>query len=82
MNSDLPEIYANDDYIKNNVDWHIEDSIWKSEQVYKSIKKNKINSNNICEVGCGAGEIIRQLSNKLPESTFVGYEPSEIAFQI
>jgi tRNA G46 methylase TrmB len=37
----------------------------------------------ICEVGCGAGEILRQLqANMAEDCTFVGYEISPQAFEL
>ncbi len=72
-------IYENKKYLSENESWHVEDSPWKAAQVLKIFKKNKIISgkNTICEVGCGAGEIIVQLSSLLSEDIlFTGYDIS------
>ncbi|MGK7396379.1 MAG: class I SAM-dependent methyltransferase [Candidatus Cyclobacteriaceae bacterium M3_2C_046] len=75
------EIYQTGEYLKNNSSWHIEDSPWKAGNVMKMIKRNNLEAQTICEVGCGAGEILRQLSYELPSSTdFYGYEISPQAY--
>ena len=55
-------IYNDGEYKAKNSDWHVADSPWKANQISKIINKNKIVASEICEVGCGAGEILRQLS--------------------
>ena len=38
---------------------------------------------SVCEIGCGAGEILRELSTRLdPKTRFVGYEISSDAYQL
>lgn len=67
----------------NNPTWHVEDSPWKVGNILKMIKKHAINPNTICEIGCGAGEILNQLHNRLDSKTqFCGYEISEDAFKM
>lgn len=70
----------NSDYLKNNPSWHVEDSPWKAKQILKLIARNKLEFKTICEVGCGAGQIINYLHDKLPETNFFGYEISEDAY--
>lgn len=76
--------YNNGDYLHKNSDWHIADSPWKAQQIDKIIKRNRLNPKTICEVGCGAGETLKQLSfkSKYSEVDFIGYEISEDAFQL
>lgn len=72
------EIYQGEAYIENNPNWHIEDSPWKAEQILKLLKKNNLELNNFCEVGCGAGEILVQLEKEMAPSTkFEGYDISD-----
>jgi len=76
-------IYANGEYLEKNPTWHIEDSPWKAKQILKIIEKNRLNPNSICEVGCGAGEILNQLCNQMPDNvSFAGYEVSPQAFNL
>ena len=76
--------YNDGDYLSKNSDWHVEDSPWKAQQIDKIINRNKLNPTTICEVGCGAGEILRQLSLKprYSEVDFTGYEISDDAFDL
>lgn len=77
MLSKAPEaIYENGDYMELNTSWHVEDSPWKSEQVLKFIRKHGLQPETICEVGCGAGEVLVQLARALPGVTFTGYDIS------
>jgi hypothetical protein len=76
------QIYVDGTYLENNSTWHVEDSPWKAEQILKIFSKNNISPHKICEVGCGAGEILRQLSLKMPSTNFVGYELSPQAFEL
>jgi hypothetical protein len=52
------KIYTQGEYFEKNQTWHIEDSPWKTEQLMKIIKRNQLQPTSICEVGCGAGEIL------------------------
>jgi hypothetical protein len=73
----MKNIYTNSDYIAQNYSWHVEDSLWKAGQIQKIINKNNLHEIAFCEVGCGAGEILVQLSKILPKnSTFCGYDIS------
>ncbi len=76
--------YSDGKYLSKNPDWHVEDSPWKANQIDKIIKLNKLNFESICEVGCGGGEIIKQLSMKsnYAKVEFFGYEISDDAFEI
>jgi hypothetical protein len=75
-------IYESGEYLKKNSTWHVEDSPWKANQIHNILSKNNIESKTICEVGCGAGEILKQLSNKLPYVNFYGYELSPQAYEL
>jgi cyclopropane fatty-acyl-phospholipid synthase-like methyltransferase len=79
----LTQIYENGTYLENNPTWHQEDSPWKAEQIKKIIEKNLLDPGNICEIGCGAGEILNQLSEKYGDGKkFYGYEISPQAFEL
>jgi hypothetical protein len=72
--------YLDGTYLKNNSTWHIEDSPWKAGEIEKAMTKNNIKAKYIAEIGCGGGEILKQLSTKYPEIHFTGYELSKDAF--
>jgi cyclopropane fatty-acyl-phospholipid synthase-like methyltransferase len=76
-------IYQDGTYLERFPDWLEQDSPFKAKQVIKMIKKNDLKPSSICEVGCGAGEILNQLSDNLPaDISFVGYDISQNAFEI
>jgi len=76
--------YNDGDYLSKNLDWHVEDSPWKAHQIDKIIKRNKLSPSTICEVGCGAGQILKLLSlnSTYAEVDFTGYEISDDAFEL
>ncbi|MCL2218601.1 MAG: class I SAM-dependent methyltransferase [Chitinispirillia bacterium] len=77
------KIYTSNEYLENNPTWHIEDSPWKAKQILKAIKRNSLQPNSICEIGCGAGEVLRQLFLQMNNNiSFVGYEISPDAFEL
>jgi len=76
-------IYQTGEYVEKNPTYHVEDSSWKAGQILKMIEKHHLHFQSICEVGCGAGEILKQLQSSLPADTqFVGYEISPQAFAL
>lgn len=75
-------IYTSGEYLSKHPNWHVEDSPWKASQILKMIARNKLQPHSICEVGCGAGEILNQLYHKMPNDiSFTGYEISPQAFE-
>jgi hypothetical protein len=76
-------IYENGTYLDNNPAWHEQDSPWKAKQIEKILRKNGVDASTVCEVGCGAGEILNCLTNGYGANViFSGYEISPQAFEI
>ena len=76
-------IYTNGGYLSKKPNWHQEDSEWKAKNIFKIIDKHELTINTVCEVGCGAGEILNQLYSYLPENVlFEGYDISPQAYNI
>ena len=76
-------LYQTGQYVEKNPTYHVEDSAWKAQQILKLIERHGLQPRTICEVGCGAGEILRQLQYQLPSETeFYGYEISPQAFSL
>jgi len=74
---------TNSEYLKSNESWHVEDSPWKAKQIFNLIYRNNIKPKRIVEVGCGAGEILNQLSNLMQhEAIYHGYDISPDAFEL
>lgn len=79
----MQSIYENGTYLKNNPSWHEEDSLWKAEQILKIISRNNLAPTTVGEIGCGAGEILYCLSERLSGNiNFFGYEISPQALEI
>lgn len=74
--------YTDGTYLERHKDWHVEDSQWKADQVFKILKMANVQPRTVCEVGCGAGEILKRLSDRMPDSEFSGYEISPQAFEM
>ncbi len=74
-------LYLSGEYLSKHPTWHVEDSSWKAAHVLGAIARNTLTPTTICEIGCGAGAILAELQNMLPEScTFTGYEFAPQAF--
>lgn len=76
-------MYTQGKYLENNPTWHVEDSPWKAKQILKIIERNNLYPNSVCEVGCGAGEILNQLYFQMPSHvSFTGYDISPQAVEL
>ena len=53
------KIYIDGSYANEHPQYHVEDSPWKAQQVLNILNKNRLIVQSVCEVGCGAGEILR-----------------------
>lgn len=79
----MDTIYTDGTYLRNNPDWHVDDSPWKADHIARLLDRNGIVPQTVCEIGCGAGEILRSLSTRLPATTkFFGYEISPNAYAL
>jgi cyclopropane fatty-acyl-phospholipid synthase-like methyltransferase len=76
-------IYQSGEYVEKNPTYHVEDSPWKAQQILKLMRRHQLEARTVCEIGCGAGEILRQLQTHLPLTTeFYGYEISPQGFAL
>ena len=79
----LEELYTSGEYLEKNPTWHVEESPWKAQQIIRMVKQGDITPQTICEVGCGAGEVLKQLQQKMdPTCSYWGYEISPQAFEL
>lgn len=73
----MKDMYLNGTYKAITPSWHTEDSSWKARQIMYAIKMAELCPSKVCDVGCGAGEVLWELSRMLPEDVrLVGFEPS------
>jgi hypothetical protein len=77
-----PSIYTDGTYLAGHGSWHQEDSPWKAKHIEAMLKRNGIAFESLCEVGCGAGEILNLLARAFPGKRLYGYEISPQAFAL
>jgi len=76
-------LYTSGEYLKRNPQWHVEESPWKAKHILRMLRKNLLSPKFICDVGCGAGEVLKQLQDQLGGSCrFVGYDISPDALEL
>lgn len=78
----MKDIYTSGKYLEDNPGWHKDDSPWKAEQILRMMNKHGLKPAALCEVGCGAGEILSRLYEQLPATRLHGYEVSPQAFEL
>jgi len=76
-------IYLDQSYYNNNPDYHIADSPWKATQIVRMLNKHQLQPQSIYEIGCGAGEVLRQVQQRLDgDIEFAGYDISPEAIDM
>ena len=76
-------MYLEGEYAKLNPTWHAEDSPWKAGHIMRLMTRNELAPRTIGEIGCGAGEVLKQLHDRTDESVrLVGYDISPQAHQL
>lgn len=79
----LEELYTSGEYLEKWPTWHAEESFWKTKQINRIMMRNHLVPATICEVGCGAGEILKQLQVHVNDQCRLwGYEISPQAFEL
>lgn len=79
----LEEIYLNGSYLEKNPGWHIEESPWKVKHILRMLKRHDLLPQTICEVGCGAGDVLRLLQVHMNNTCeLYGYDISPQAFEL
>lgn len=76
------DIYTGHTYLEQNPGWHEEDAPFKAGKIAFLLKKHNISFNNMCEVGCGSGEVVVQLAKEFTEKNWAGYDISPDAIKI
>jgi tRNA G46 methylase TrmB len=83
LSAEIADLYVNGQYPHSNPYWFQNDSPWKARQILQMMTRNAVAARSVCEIGCGAGEMLASLQRQLPPDTcFKGFEPSPHAFQI
>ncbi len=77
------DLYQGEDYLDKNPQWHVEESPFKARYILKLLERNHLLPETICEVGCGAGEVLKQLQEKMGvDHEFWGYDISSVAHRL
>ncbi len=75
-------LYTGKTYQEHVPDWHVSESAWKARHILKMLGKHRMSPQTICEIGCGAGEALRVLEQRIPPACqFVGYDISPTAME-
>lgn len=81
--SAIHDRYVGGEYLEKHSTWHVQDSVWKGDQVLAMLHRHGIAPRTVSEVGCGAGAILRHLHDNLDRDvTYVGYEISPQAYEL
>ncbi|HLJ33979.1 MAG TPA: methyltransferase domain-containing protein [Ktedonobacteraceae bacterium] len=76
-------MYTSGEYLEKNPAWHVEESPWKAKQVLRMLTQSHLHPETVCEVGCGVGEILKQLQNNMDDNcSFWGYDISPQAIEL
>ena len=76
-------VFVSGEYLQKIPQWHTEDSPWKAKGVLQMFERNKLTPRKICEIGCGAGEVLRQLQLSMdPKCSFWGYDIAPAAIEL
>jgi len=75
--------HVNGEYLKQNPSWHVEYSPSKAAAILRMLARHRIEPHTVAEVGCGAGEVLRQLQMKMPpDRTFWGFDIAQAAIDL
>jgi SAM-dependent methyltransferase len=73
----MSDRYSDGSYLKQNTDWHQEDSPYKAGLVIKMLERSDINFKRCADVGCGAGLVASLLAKKFGDKLFIGFDTSK-----
>lgn len=77
IENSIDERYLSGDYLDKNPTFHVERAQFKASLVAAILQRNGIKPRTLCDLGCGAGEVLRLLCDAIPSVEIVhGYELS------
>jgi len=75
--------YTSGEHLDKTPNWHAHESPWKVEHILQMLKKHALQPWTICEVGCGAGDVLRLLQKRMhAECSLWGYDVSPQAIAL
>lgn len=82
-NGTAQDLYTSGEYLEKNPTWHVEESPFKAKYILNLLRQNGLSPRTIGEVGCGQGEVLKQLQDRMgPDRTFWGYDISPVAHEL
>ena len=76
-------VYVSGEHLERNPDWHVYASAWKGQHVMRLVRRHHLAAHTVGEVGCGAGEVLRQLQLQMGSSCILsGYDISPQAIEL
>jgi SAM-dependent methyltransferase len=79
----LEDRYKDGTYLEKNPGWHVEESAWKAQQISRMLRLHNIVPEKICDVGCGAGEVLKEVQMRVNDRcTLWGYDISPQAIAL
>ena len=79
----MEQFYTSGEYLEKNPTWHVDEFPWKANAILQMLRRNSIAPQTICEIGCGAGEILKILQNRLDTNCKLwGYEIAPQAIEL
>jgi Methylase involved in ubiquinone/menaquinone biosynthesis len=76
-------LYRSGEYLRKNPDWHVAASPWKAHAILKMLQRNHLQPHSLCDIGCGAGEILFILQQHLDDQCQLqGYDVAPYAIDI
>ena len=83
MKNTLDDRYTSGEYLNRNPTFHVERAEFKARLVAGILGRHRIEPKRICDLGCGAGEVLNLLSGMIPTATELhGYELSPQGFEL
>lgn len=74
--------YKDGTYMETNPGWHDEDGAWKASQVLLMLERHGLQPQTVCDVGCGTGRVLDELSRHLSGTAFTGYDMAAEALEV
>lgn len=75
--------YTSGEHLEKTPNWHAHESPWKVEHILQMLDKHRLQPQRVCEVGCGAGDVLRLLQKRMPSGcSFWGYDISPQAIAL
>lgn len=77
-NRRMESIYTDGSYLQSNPGWHGQDAHWKLMHVLLALERagaaDRVKT--VCDVGCGAGELVKEWARLRPDMRFTGCDIS------